>query len=144
MQASNLQNVTMAAIPKPERRHPSVEDIVQQGLKGIGGCCINLNWFAMLVFRGLGLRSFCIQGTHNQAPVAGTHCMVIVEVEDEKYLVEVGGAFPILEPVPMRAKNLPYEVLCAGGFPYEFRALEPAGTVGKFHIGGGLVSGKYV
>jgi hypothetical protein len=68
--------------------------------------------------------------------------MVIVRVDDENmYLVEVGGAFPILDPVPMQ--NLPFKILCAGGFPYEFRQLSD-GWIGRYHIGGGLLGGKYV
>lgn len=136
------QNVTLAAVEKPKRVRPTEEDIVTQGLTGVGGCCINLNFFTKILLVAVGLDAFAIQGTHNCAPVDGTHCMVLVRLKDGSlYMVEVGGAFPILEPIPMQ--NLPFKILCAGGFPYEFRQISDT-LVGRYHIGGGLLGGQYV
>lgn len=132
----------MASIDKPLRKNPKEDELIKEGLSGIGGCCINLNYFAKVLFEALGMVAYAIQGTHNHAPVPGTHCMVVVKVDNgDLYLVEVGGSFPILEPVPMQ--NLPFRILTAGGFPYEFR-LTPEGLVGRYHLGGGLLQGKYV
>jgi len=137
-----FQNVTMAAVKKEKRAAPTEEDIITQGLSGIGGCCINLNFFTKILFKALGLDSHAIKGTHNFAPVEGTHCMVVVKLGDGNvYMVEAGGAFPILDPVPMQ--NLPFRILSAGGFPYEFRQISDD-LVARFHIGGGLLGGQYV
>jgi len=132
----------MAAVDFDSRKQPTVDDIIEKGLTGNGGCCIQLNFFTMLVLKALGLEAFAIQGTHFGAPVEGTHCMVVVKLScDEIYLVEVGGAFPILEPINMC--KLPVRIMAAGGFPYEFRHVSP-GIIGRYHIGGGLLSGAFV
>ncbi|ODN01570.1 putative acetyltransferase YvcN [Orchesella cincta] len=139
-----FQNIEMAAVDPDQRWFPSESDVVSIGLAGKGGCCIHLNYFTKLVFQSIGLNSFAVRGDHYQAPVAGTHCLVMVSLEGPNahgiYMVEVGGAYPILEPIPMQ--RLPYRTLQAGGFPYEFRLIAP-GWIGKFHLGGGLMGGKF-
>ncbi|CAL8109671.1 unnamed protein product [Orchesella dallaii] len=139
-----FQNIQMAAVDPDQRWFPSESDIVSNGLAAKGGCCIHLNYFTKLVFQSIGLNSFVVRGDHYQAPIAGTHCLVMVSLEGPKahgvYMVEVGGAYPILEPIPMQ--RLPYRTLQAGGFPYEFREIAP-GWIGKFHLGGGLMGGKF-
>lgn len=130
----------------PASWFPSEGDIVHTGLNGKGGCCMHLNYFTKLVFQAIGLETFVVRGDHYSAPVAGTHVLVMVKIyrpEEGLYLVEVGGAFPILEPVPMDKKKLPYRTLQAGGFPYEFREIAD-GWIGKFHLKGGIIAGEYV
>jgi arylamine N-acetyltransferase len=138
-----MQNISMAAVDFDSRNQPSEADIISQGFSGKGGCCLHLNYFAKIVLRALGLDAYTIQGTHYKAPVEGTHCMVAVRLQNpnDVYLVEVGGAFPILEPMSMT--QLPVRITTAGGFPYEFREVSP-GVVGRYHIGGGLLMGKFV
>lgn len=134
----------MSATDPTCRRPPTPEEIITSALSGQGGCCINLNYFAHLVFSTLGLDSFLIQSTHANAPVAGTHCMIGVKLGPggaSIYVVELGGAFPILEPIPMQ--GLPFRITSAAGWPYEFREIQP-GTVARFQLDGGLLTGKYV
>lgn len=89
MQLDYFQNVTLAAVEPKERVAPTEEDIITQGLSGIGGCCINLNFFVKILFQALGLEAYAIKGTHNFAPVEGTHCMVVVKLKDGNvYMVE--------------------------------------------------------
>lgn len=134
----------MSAVDPSSRRPPTEEEVISAGLSGKGGCCINFNYFAGLVLSAVGLDSFLIQSTHANAPVAGTHCMLGVRLGPSGgsiYVVELGGAFPILEPVPM--SGLPFRITSAAGWPYEFREVEP-GLVARFQLDGGLLTGKYV
>lgn len=137
----------MAAVPEGQRWFPSHEQLIENGLSGRGGCCVPLNYFTRLLFQSIGLDSFSVRGDHYCAPVAGTHCMTIVRLHGPKekglYMVEVGGAFPMMEPVPMDSHKLPFKTLQAAGFPYEFREIAP-GWIGKFHIGGGIMGGAFV
>lgn len=137
----------MTAVEDGYRRFPSEKDLIDIGLTGNGGCCIQLNYFSMLVFKAIGLDSFVVRGDHYCAPIAGTHCMVMVTLRTPEdhgtYMIEVGGGFPMLQPVPMDSHKLPFRVVEAAGFPYEFREIAP-GWVGKFHLDGGLMGGKFV
>ncbi len=138
----------MAAIPEEDRWFPSYDQLVETGLSGQVGCCLNLNYFTKLVFIAVGLESFNVRGDHYRAPVVGTHCITMVRLhvphkDKGLYMVEVGGVFPMLEPVPMDTHKLPYRTLQAAGFPYEFREIG-CGWIGKFHIGGGTMGGAFV
>ncbi|KAJ6634709.1 hypothetical protein Bhyg_13286 [Pseudolycoriella hygida] len=136
-----FQNVTMAIVDPEKRRRPTEEELIAQGLSGIGGCCLNLNFFTKIVLQALGLNAFAVQGTHYLAPVEGTHCMCMVKLnEDEMYMVEVGAGYPFLDVIPMQ--NLPFQ-FTAGGYVNEFRQMAD-GKIGRFQIGGGLYGGSYV
>lgn len=131
----------MAIVDPDKRRRPTEEEIIHQGLSGIGGCCLNLNFFTKILMQALGLDAFAIQGTHFMAPVPGTHCMCIVRLNrNEMYMVEVGAGYPFLDVIPMH--DLPFR-FTAGGYGNEFREM-PDGKIGRFQIGGGLYGGPYV
>lgn len=137
----------MAAEEEEYRRFPSEQDIIDIGLSGQGGCCIHKNYFTMLVLKAVGMDSFVVRGDHYRAPVAGTHCIAMVKLhtqdDPEIYMIEVGGAFPMRQPIPMNSNRLPLIVVEAAGFPYEFRQMS-SGWIGKFHLEGGLMGGKFV
>jgi len=136
-----FQNVTMSIIDTDKRHRPTEGELIHQGLSGIGGCCLNLNFFTKIVMQALGLDAFVIQGTHFMAPVLGTHCMCIVRLNDkEMYMVEVGAGYPFIDVIPMQ--NLPFR-FTAGGFVNEFREMSD-GKIGRFQIGGGLYGGSYI
>ncbi|KAG4070236.1 hypothetical protein HA402_003926 [Bradysia odoriphaga] len=136
-----FQNITMAIVSPEERHRPTVEELISQGLSGIGGCCLNLNFFTTILMQALGLDAFAVQGTHFLAPVDGTHCMCIVRLnENELFMVEVGAGYPFLDVIPMQ--NLPFRFM-AGGYVNEFRQISD-GKVGRFQIGGGLFGGDYI
>lgn len=131
----------MAIIDPEKRRRPTEEELIKQGLSGIGGCCLNLNFFTKILLQALGLDAFAIQGTHFMAPVDGTHCMCVVRLNNnEMYMVEVGAGYPFLDVVPMH--KLPFR-FTAGGYINEFREISD-GKIGRFQIGGGLYGGAYV
>lgn len=131
----------MAMIDPEKRRRPTEKELIDQGLRGIGGCCLNLNFFTKIVLQSIGLDAFAIQGTHFMAAVDGTHCMCIVRLnENEMYMIDVGAAYPFLDVIPMQ--NLPFR-FTAGGYVSEFRQMED-GKIGRFQIGGGLYGGAYV
>lgn len=137
----------MASVEEGHRWFPSEEEIANVGLSGKGGCCLHLNYFTKILFQAIGLDTYVVRGDHYCAPIAGTHCIVMVKLHERKfagtYMIEVGGAYPMLEPVPMDKERLPFKTLQAGGFPYEFREMDN-GWIGKYHIGGGVVSGEFV
>lgn len=138
----------MAAVDQEKRWFPYEEDLINVGLAGRGGCCIHLNYFSKLVLQALGLESFVVRGDHYTAVTAGTHCILFVKLHSPPdqvgtYMVEVGGAYPMLEPVSMDKEKLPIKMLQAAGFPYEFREFAP-GWIGKFHLKGGILGGAYV
>jgi hypothetical protein len=139
-----FQNITMSVPPKDgsPRKNPDIAYIISNGLSGIGGSCIALNYFAKILFTALGLDAFVIQGSYGMAHVKGTHCMVVVKLSnDELYMVEVGGAYPILEPIALH--KIPYKMMTAGGYWFEFREISK-GRFGRYNIGGGLYGGDYV
>ncbi len=132
----------MAVIDPEERHRPTIEELIRQGLSGIGGCCLNLNFFTTILMQALGLDAFAIQGTHFMAPIAGTHCMCVVQLNDidGMYMVEVGAGYPFVDVIPMQ--KLPFR-FTAGGYVNEFRRMVD-GKIGRFQIGGGLYGGDYV
>lgn len=138
----------MAAVEEGQRWFPSYESIITNGLTGRGGSSIQINYFAKLVLQAIGLDAFVVRGDSYPEPIPGSNCILMVNLrintkDGGVYLVEVGGAYPILEPVPMNPKRLPYRTTQAVGFPYEFREIAP-GWVGKFHLEGGIMGGKFV
>lgn len=138
----------MVSVDEEKRWIPSETDLVNVGLAGRGGCCIHLNYFSKLVLQEIGLESFVGRGDLYSAMTAGTHCLLFVKLyspaeQTGTYMVEVGDAYPLLEPICMDKEKLPYRTLQAAGFPYEYREFAP-GWIGKFHLKGGLLGGAYV
>jgi hypothetical protein len=139
-----FQNITMSLLPKNGcvRKNRDIPGIISNGLSGNGGCCIEMNYFTKILFTTLGLDAFVIQGSYVGAHIKGTHCILVVRLShDELYMVEMGGAYPLIEPIPLH--KLPLKTLTAGGYWYEFREISN-GRFGRFSIGGGLYGGDYV
>jgi len=131
-----FQNVTMTSIAAEDRRAPSdISEIIERGLSGKGGVCIDLNYFANLILTSLGFNCICVQGTYTTSSIIGNHCATIVELSsEEKYLVDVGNILPGLKLIPMH--NLPFSFV-GGGLIHEWRHCDD-GVYRRYQIGGKL------
>ena len=130
-----------------ERRNPTLDEVISNGLSGNGGLCIGQNYFMKLVLDFLGFTTFALGATWNNAGRPGTHCVVTVKndftdtaADNEMYLIDVGCGLPSWEPIPLH--QLPFSRV-SGGYPFEIRRT-PEGLYQRVHLKGNFVKGDFV
>ena len=100
-----------------------------------------MNWFLKVLLESLGYDVFCVGGSFVGAPPR-THIMTVVRIsEEELYLLDIGCAQPIHEPIPLH--KLPYSRNVAG-CAYEYRQLTDDGQYARFQVGARLFYEEYV
>ncbi|XP_071445397.1 uncharacterized protein [Hetaerina americana] len=105
-----FQNVSLISMP-PEKRFPTVEDVLADGLSLQGGACAHNNWFTCLLLRALGYDAYTIAAIYcSEIEMEDMHMMLIVKgVEDPDdplqadplFLVDVASGYPLPHPVPL-------------------------------------------
>jgi len=135
------QNVTMGLRDLEIRDCPSIEEMIKTGLSGMGGMCIELNYFAKILLVSIGFDAFLIAGTANSVAVPNNHSILVVRLSpNELYLCDVGMAQPTNQPVPLHALPFRGQML---GYPYEYRWLEDQKEFARVHIKGKVAAGEF-
>lgn len=147
-----IQNVLMAAVPPEQRAGPTIEQLIENGFSGRGGCCYQLNYFLHLILVALEFDTIVISGTFIPG-IQDCHLMTIVRLdENEEYLLDVACGNPLDVPIPLH--QLPYKRTILDDkeidISYEYRPLttpiEFANVEddhGRFQVGGSLFLGEY-
>ena len=82
-----------------------------------GGVCFELASMFERLLRSLGYRSTLVLG---QVTFPGAHQAVVVELDEGKYLVDVGCGSPLYEPIPLDGEVIVRRL----GLGYRFRHAE--------------------
>ena len=100
-----FQGITLMATGSDERSRPTVEEIKQDCMTGIGGLCYSINVFTWGLLKGLG---FSVQLCKSTVTSAGTypnnHVLVLVsnvKKVGDLYLVDCGSGFPTFRAIPL-------------------------------------------
>ncbi len=91
------------------------------GQEQLGGVCFDITLMAGRLLAGLGYRARPVMGTIS---FAGSHQCVQVELDGERFLVDVGNGAPFFAPIPVQGEP----VVRAGGLAYRFRPGEEPET----------------
>ncbi|KAG8222925.1 hypothetical protein J437_LFUL000219 [Ladona fulva] len=105
-----FQNISLIASP-PERRFPTIEDVISDGLALRGGSCILNNWFLYLILKAMGYDVFTIAATYcGIEDVPNGHMMVVAKglldpqepkCKETLFLVDIASGYPLPGPVPL-------------------------------------------
>lgn len=91
-----FQNLTMLTRP---RRPPTLEQIRDDMLSGVGGLCTTINPFLCAFLQSLGFRAGLLAVSMSQP---NCHMGIIVRnLESKDYWLDLGNGFPYLEPLPI-------------------------------------------
>lgn len=132
----------MSSIAAEDRKFPDEEDIIRDGLNGVGGTCITQNGFLMLLLKALDFDAFIVASTvQGQGYAQDNHVLCIVRLTpDQLYLFDMGVTFPFAEPVPLH--DLPH-FNRAAGCRYCYKKAEN-GLYIRTQLDGALFGGDYV
>jgi len=127
-----------------ELRHPpTLDTILQVGLSGAGGNCLQLNYFIRVLLESIGYDVSTISGTIGVL-VRDNHVMTLVRFPDtgHTYLVDLASASPLCQPVPLH--DLPWSFqTTAAGTRVEYRKVAE-NEYARFQVGGGLFRDRLV
>ncbi|XP_046397815.1 uncharacterized protein LOC124164512 [Ischnura elegans] len=122
-----FQNIFLYTTP-PERRFPSVEEVIHFGMTCHGGVCIHNNWFAAILLKALGFNLYTIAGRYAAVwNTTDSHIMSVVrglrDPEDPNctetlFLVDVGNGYPTPGAVPLH--RLPHEFPLTAGLEIRY------------------------
>ncbi|XP_011402952.2 PREDICTED: uncharacterized protein LOC105312191 isoform X2 [Amphimedon queenslandica] len=93
-----FQSVTLQAIPLEKRRQPTLEEAKTEVLSGRGGLCYTVNTFMKYFTEALG---FNVRHICSSIKTNNDHIMTIAEIDNEKYLIDVGSGYPTFEAIPI-------------------------------------------
>lgn len=132
----------MSALPSEKRRVLDEVEIIDAGLKGIGGNCLTQNGFLDMLLKVLGFNSYLVSGfVHGSRNRQDNHVLCVVEFSsDERYLMDLGVGLPFAEPVPLN--KLPYTQMAAG---FRYRYIKgDKGIYYRMQLDGALFGGEFV
>ncbi len=132
----------MSALPSEKRKVLDEAEIIDAGLKGIGGNCLTQNGFLYMLLKVLGFNSYLVSGfVHGSRNRQDNHVVCVVEFSlDEKYLMDLGVGLPFAEPVPLN--ELPYTQMAAG---FRYRYIKgDKGIYYRMQLDGALFGGEFV
>ncbi|XP_046397827.1 uncharacterized protein LOC124164518 [Ischnura elegans] len=122
-----FQNIFLYNVP-PEKRFPSIEDVINFGLTCHGGVCIHNNWFAAILLKSLGFDLFTIAGMYAATwNSTDDHVMSVVrglkdpedpECSETLFLVDVGNGYPTPGAVPLH--RLPHNFPLTAGLEIRY------------------------
>ncbi|XP_071442752.1 uncharacterized protein [Hetaerina americana] len=122
-----FQNIFLYNTP-PERRFPTIEEVIHFGLTLHGGVCIHNNWFAALLLKALGFDLFMITGlyaavgnrtdSHIMSVVRGLQDPEDPDCTNTLFLVDVGNGYPTPGAVPLH--RIPYNFPLTAGLEIRY------------------------
>ncbi|CAA6806834.1 MAG: Unknown protein [uncultured Sulfurovum sp.] len=89
-----FQNLTLLN----SKKRPTELDIIEDMLSGVGGLCNTRNGFMYLLLKALGFKVYFLSASMLQADC---HVIILVEIGNEKYLVDTGNGFPYLTAISL-------------------------------------------
>lgn len=89
-----FQNLTLLN----SKERPTTFNIIEDMLSGIGGLCNTRNGFMYLLLKALGFEVYFLSGSMLQP---NCHVIVLVHIDNKKYLVDTGNGFPYLNAIDL-------------------------------------------
>ena len=103
--AMPFQNVTLMSKPLSERHVPSIAEVKQSMLSGIGGLCFTLNLTLFMIFRSVGFDVYLnLSRVFPETNDKDDHLLLLimnVKVEGDMYLVDGGAGHPTFQVISL-------------------------------------------